>query len=328
MIIGESDLADFEVAAITQDVSSSHCFEMPPVHRPSPTTGLSSCIPRSGRGSAQWYKLPYVESIEEAQRTRSYSQGKKIPRRATMAVEAPLKQLSTKYRSRSLPDLNVESLSEVFVTRAKAMKRGSIENESMTDFPYEHLFDVALPYSLKYVCSRCQDSLMQQPSSGGPSVSTKTATPSLMSPVFAQMSPPEILDRYLLLCGTNHSKKTSVSVPVQSKRDASSPLQSKSKYLSDNAFTLINHWGVFLRYLLKIADKFDEIDILKGEIQLLHIQLLYERHKREIHAERNRRLLSKAKRVKALEEQNNAMVGIVTSRIHASLPYPKQAGAV
>ena len=52
----------------------------------------------------------------------------------------------------------------------------------------------------------------------------------------------------------------------------------------------------------------DDPRVLNGQLQLLHIQLLYERHKREIHAERNRRLLGKAKRVKALEEQNSAMV--------------------
>ncbi|KAG1714353.1 Hamartin [Nymphon striatum] len=51
----------------------------------------------------------------------------------------------------------------------------------------------------------------------------------------------------------------------------------------------------------------DEIKILRDQIQLFQYQLVYERYKREIHAQRNRRLLSKAKDAKALVEQNIAM---------------------
>ena len=43
----------------------------------------------------------------------------------------------------------------------------------------------------------------------------------------------------------------------------------------------------------------DEIKLLKGQLQLLHNQLLYERHKREVHAERNRRLLGKTHKVQS-----------------------------
>nr|XP_002735041.1 PREDICTED: hamartin-like [Saccoglossus kowalevskii] len=46
----------------------------------------------------------------------------------------------------------------------------------------------------------------------------------------------------------------------------------------------------------------DEINILKGQVQLLHNQLLYERHKRELHAQRNRRLLGKTHKAIAMEE--------------------------
>lgn len=52
----------------------------------------------------------------------------------------------------------------------------------------------------------------------------------------------------------------------------------------------------------------DEIDILRGQNQLLHYQLLFERHMREVHAQRNRRLLGKCKAAKDLEEQYSAMV--------------------
>ncbi|XP_053657961.1 hamartin [Anopheles marshallii] len=42
-------------------------------------------------------------------------------------------------------------------------------------------------------------------------------------------------------------------------------------------------------------------------IRLLHLQLQYERHRREIHAERNRRLLGKSRKIRALEQNNEAL---------------------
>ena len=52
----------------------------------------------------------------------------------------------------------------------------------------------------------------------------------------------------------------------------------------------------------------DEVNILRGQTLLLHNQLLFERHKRELHAQRNRRLLSRVVKTTALEEQAAAMV--------------------
>lgn len=51
----------------------------------------------------------------------------------------------------------------------------------------------------------------------------------------------------------------------------------------------------------------DELHTLRSQLLLLHNQLLYERHKREQHAVRNRRLLRRIINATALEEQNNAM---------------------
>lgn len=50
-----------------------------------------------------------------------------------------------------------------------------------------------------------------------------------------------------------------------------------------------------------------EIKKLKDEIALLHNQLLYERHRREVLGTRNRRLLGKTKHDRILEEQNNSL---------------------
>lgn len=54
----------------------------------------------------------------------------------------------------------------------------------------------------------------------------------------------------------------------------------------------------------------DELHTLRSQLLLLHNQLLYERYKREQHAVRNRRLLRRIINATALEEQNNAMVGL------------------
>ncbi len=52
----------------------------------------------------------------------------------------------------------------------------------------------------------------------------------------------------------------------------------------------------------------DELGLLRSQLLLLHNQLLYERHKREQHALRNRRLFGRIVNATALEEQNNSMV--------------------
>ena len=56
----------------------------------------------------------------------------------------------------------------------------------------------------------------------------------------------------------------------------------------------------------------DEVNILRGQIQLMHTQLMFERHKREMHAKRNRRLLGRIVKTTYLEEQNAAMVNIIS----------------
>lgn len=43
-------------------------------------------------------------------------------------------------------------------------------------------------------------------------------------------------------------------------------------------------------------------------LQLMQIQLQFERQRREVHAERNRRLLGKLRDSRALEEHNYALV--------------------
>lgn len=50
----------------------------------------------------------------------------------------------------------------------------------------------------------------------------------------------------------------------------------------------------------------EEVHCLRGQIALLYTELLYERHRKNVHVEHNRRLLAKAKKIVALEEQTSA----------------------
>lgn len=51
-----------------------------------------------------------------------------------------------------------------------------------------------------------------------------------------------------------------------------------------------------------------EVRMLREQLGLLHLQLQYERHRREVHAVRNRRLLGESRSNKALDEHNSALV--------------------
>ncbi len=54
--------------------------------------------------------------------------------------------------------------------------------------------------------------------------------------------------------------------------------------------------------------KLDEISTLRNQGALLHGQLLFERHRREAHALRNRRLAGKCREMMTMEEKNISMV--------------------
>ena len=54
----------------------------------------------------------------------------------------------------------------------------------------------------------------------------------------------------------------------------------------------------------------DEIKLLRKELLLLHSELLFERHKCDLHATRNRRLVGKVFQANAVREELCAVVGI------------------
>ncbi|XP_014276292.1 hamartin isoform X2 [Halyomorpha halys] len=62
----------------------------------------------------------------------------------------------------------------------------------------------------------------------------------------------------------------------------------------------------------KSGIEFSEVKQLKDQLVLLTLQLQFERHRREVHAERNRRLLGRYRENRVLEEHNSALRDQVT----------------
>ncbi|KAL4219214.1 hamartin [Mactra antiquata] len=102
---------------------------------------------------------------------------------------------------------------------------------------------------------------------------------------FSTFSPPELLDRHISLGRDIHAKELS-KLPIPSNQDVN-----------------WTHFGG--------VPPADEISILRGQLMLLHNQIMYERHKRDQHAKRNRRLLRKIAHTKTLEEQNHSLTEVV-----------------
>eukprot|EP00057_Strongylocentrotus_purpuratus_P008713 XP_011663187.1 PREDICTED: hamartin isoform X1 [Strongylocentrotus purpuratus] len=142
----------------------------------------------------------------------------------------------------------------------------------------DHMLRQALPY------------YMYPPNIGAPAppsqergdeISLASLDLSRSGPLHAVFSPAEMLDRHISMSDEVHDKELS-RLPLTSQKSVN-----------------WTHYGG--------SPPADEINLLKGQLQLLHNQLLYERHKREVHAGRNRRLLGKTHKAKAYEELNSAM---------------------
>ena len=161
----------------------------------------------------------------------------------------------------------------------------SNENEqeklkTFTDmFPYHHLFPITLPVAPFMKCYNCRRS---------PEDKGQDKVSDFHVPLFTSYSPPDLLDRHLKLSCELHSYQ----LDALECKTATSPA--------------IRRFGGSVAYPKGLPPA-DEIKILRGEIQLQHNQVMYERHKRELYAKRNRRLLSKITKATALEEQNSAM---------------------
>lgn len=76
--------------------------------------------------------------------------------------------------------------------------------------------------------------------------------------------------------------------------------------LDPNAM-LDNYIELCVRKRVESGDRRRKEDLYRDHITLLSLQLQYEKHRREIHAERNRRLLGKSRVIRALEQNNEAL---------------------
>nr|ALE20552.1 TSC1 [Leptinotarsa decemlineata] len=79
--------------------------------------------------------------------------------------------------------------------------------------------------------------------------------------------------------------------------------------VSDDRILPSSIYDILDRYVEMAVQCSDKNSLLhmKEQLQLVHQQLLFERHRRETHAYRNRRLLSDAKSSRSLEEHNSAL---------------------
>lgn len=94
----------------------------------------------------------------------------------------------------------------------------------------------------------------------------------------ADMSPSELLEKHLQLVSRSYMQQAALAKKGAQQHGAAAPEEDRS----------------------------EEVEALKGQVSLLYVLLLYERHRRDVHIERNRRLLAKAKKIVALEEQTAA----------------------
>ncbi|XP_076854312.1 TSC complex subunit 1a isoform X2 [Brachyhypopomus gauderio] len=146
---------------------------------------------------------------------------------------------------------------------------------SKTSFPYEPLFDLALPKLASLFVGR-RTAEVQQNAAGAREQREEVEGEDLSA-----TSPLEVLDRLILQGQELHEKAA--------KRSASLSNPSAQPHSGGSGPTAP-----------------DELDLLRSQLLLVHGQLLYERHKREQHALRSRRLLRRVINASTLEEQNTS----------------------
>ncbi|XP_022085127.1 hamartin-like [Acanthaster planci] len=256
------------------------------------------------------YRSAAVKSLVESEsRPRTSSVGSK----PVSNISADLfgvrrsQEATTEQRSTYQGFLPISDSSESPILRPGAQSTASAASsilgpsyfqQASLQMPYKHLFNLILP-TLQNLTSAGSANNSPSVSSANTTGSGLYATPPPASraesalsggtpidnigtvPLHSLYSPSQLLDRHLQLGNQIHDDQL-IGLPLTSQESVD-----------------WTHFGG--------SPPVDEIKLLKGQLQLLHNQLLYERHKREVHAERNRRLLGKTHKAKALEESNAAM---------------------
>lgn len=107
----------------------------------------------------------------------------------------------------------------------------------------------------------------------------------------SRISPTSMLDRYVDIC----ARASSFSNDGNKARANSTKTKHKKRSTEENAEDEIGD------------EESSDTDHGNQLLQLMQMQLQFERQRREVHAERNRRLLGKLRDSRALEEHNNAL---------------------
>ncbi|XP_051960641.1 TSC complex subunit 1a isoform X2 [Xyrauchen texanus] len=152
----------------------------------------------------------------------------------------------------------------------------SLSDLTKESMPYEPLFDLTIPKVASLFLERRTMEALRR--AEGERVHREEVEGEDLSAT----SPLEVLDRVIKQGHETHDKVL--------KRTLSSQSQSANPHSGGS-----------------VSAASDELGMLRSQLLLLHTQLLYERHKREQHALRNRRLFGRIVNATALEEQNNSM---------------------
>ncbi|XP_058630705.1 TSC complex subunit 1a isoform X2 [Onychostoma macrolepis] len=152
----------------------------------------------------------------------------------------------------------------------------SLSDLTKGSMPYEPLFDLALPKVASLFLERKTTEAIRR------AEEESQHREELEGEDLSATSPLEVLDRVIQQGQDTHEKML--------KRTLSSQSQSADPHSGG-----------------PVSAASDELGMLRSQLLLLHNQLLYERHKREQHALRNRRLFGRIVNATALEEQNNSM---------------------
>lgn len=158
----------------------------------------------------------------------------------------------------------------------------SLSDLTKESMPYEPLFDLALPKVASLFLERKTAEAFQR---------AEGEKEELEGEDLSATSPLEVLDRVIQQGHDTHEK---VLKRTLSSRSQSADQHSGGKQHSNKGKG-------------PVSAASEELGMLRSQLLLLHNQLLYERHKREQHALRNRRLFGRIVNTTALEEQNNSM---------------------
>ncbi|KAK2912102.1 hypothetical protein QQF64_028018 [Cirrhinus molitorella] len=161
----------------------------------------------------------------------------------------------------------------------------SLSDLTKESMPYEPLFDLALPKVASLFLERKTAEALRR------AEEESEHRGELEGEDLSATSPLEVLDRVIQQGHDTHEKVLKRTLSNQSQ---SADTHSGGKQHSNKGKGLVSAAS-------------DELGMLRSQLLLLHNQLLYERHKREQHALRNRRLFGRIVNATALEEQNNSM---------------------